>query len=207
MFDISRIDFFLLTPSIFHTSTYLNLHHYPIFSSLNIISNPHPSSTTFTYRRINSIYLPPFISDLSTSQLITNPPTTLPELLSSFYDTLHSLLDKHAPLITGTTSCSRSIPRMTSDLLLKTHRHKLEHIYIQSHSLIDLFKLRSATNKYHKLITSAKHSFNSNLILKSASNPRLLLFNKFSPTPFSHTCSPYSSTQSLFLTAFCYILL
>ena len=59
-------------------------------------------------------------------------------------------------------------------LPLKAHRRKLERIYIQSHSLTDLFKLRSATNKYHKLITSDKRSFNSNLIIKSASNPRLV---------------------------------
>ena len=74
--------------------------HYPIFPSLYITSKPPLSSTTFPYRRINSICLPAFISDLSNSQLITNPPTTLPKSLSSFYDTLRSLLDKHAPLIT-----------------------------------------------------------------------------------------------------------
>ena len=54
--------------------------------------------------------------------------------------------------------------------LLKVHRCKLERIYIQSHSLIDFFKLRSATNKYHKLITFIKCFLNSNHILRSASN-------------------------------------
>ena len=147
-------------------------------------------------------------TDLSTSQLITNPPTTLPELLSSFYDTLHSLLDKHAPHITKTTSCPSSNPWMTSDLrLLKTHRCKLEFIYIQSHSLIDLFKLRSATNKYHKLITSGKCSFKSNLILKSASNPHLLwkTINSLlhcSPTPALPTAPARPSLSQLFATFF-----
>ena len=99
---------------------------------------------------------------------------------------------------------------MTSDLLLlKTLRHNLERIYIQSHSLIDLFKLRSATNKYHKLIISAKRSFNSNLILKSASNPRLLsktinsllhrslhlLFLQLHPKPLSHRFLLHSSQK------------
>ena len=77
----------LLSPSILHTFPSTS-NHYPIFSSLNITPYPPPPSTTFTYRRINSICLLVLISDLSTSQLITNPPTTLPELLSSFNDTV-----------------------------------------------------------------------------------------------------------------------
>ena len=171
--------------------------------SLNITPNPPPHFTTFTYRRISSICLPAFISDISTSQLITNPPTILPALLFSFYDTLRSLLDKHAPAITKTTSRSRSNPWMTSDLLLlKTHCRKLERINIQSHSLKDIFKLPSATNKYHKLITSAKSSFNSNLILKSASNTRLLwqtinsLLHR-SPTAALPTAPPKASLSQL----------
>ena len=82
--------------------------------------------------------------------------------------------NRHSPLIIKTTSRSRCNPEMTSDLLLlKAHRRKLERIYIQSHSLIDLYKLRSATNKCHKLINFAKRSFNSNHILKCDFNPRL----------------------------------
>ena len=72
-------------------------------------------------------------------------------------------------------------------------------------SLIDLFKLRSATNKYHRLITSAKRSFNFNLILKSASNPRLLIINSLlhrSPIPALPTVP-----LRAYLSAFCYILL
>ena len=116
-----------------------------------------------------------FMSDLSTSQLTNNPSTTLHELLASFYDILRSLPDQHATLIIKTTSRPRFNPWMTSDLLmLKAHRRKLEPMYIQSYLLIDLFKLRCAASIYHKLITSAKRSFNFNLILKSVSSPRLL---------------------------------
>ena len=97
----------LLSLSIFHTST-STFDQYPIFSSLNITPNPLPS---FNLLHISpyKLYLS-FISDLFTSQLITNPPITLHELLSSFYANLRYLLDKHAPLITKITSCPRSNP-------------------------------------------------------------------------------------------------
>ena len=58
--------------------------------------------------RLNSICLPALISDLSISQLTSNPLTTLPESFFSFYDTLRSPLDEHAPFITKTTSRPRS---------------------------------------------------------------------------------------------------
>ena len=196
----------MLSSSIFHTSTSTS-DHYPIVSSLNITPNPLPPSTTFRYRRIKSIYLSALIFDLATSQLIINSSTTIPELLSPFYDTVRSLLDKHVPLITKTTSRLRFNPLMTSDiLLLKAHRRKLERIYIQSYSPIYFFKLRSASNKYHKLITSTKRSFDSNLILKSASKSRLLWKTITSLLYRFPTCSPYSTTQSLSLTAVCHIL-
>ena len=47
-------------------------------------------------------------------------------------------------------------------------------IYHSTHSPIDIKTLRTATNKYHKLISLAKHTYNSNLILSSIFNLDLL---------------------------------
>jgi len=56
--------------------------------------------SSWWYSCIHSIDINSFISDLQSSRLITNPPTSLGSLLISYNTTLSSLLDKHAPVIT-----------------------------------------------------------------------------------------------------------
>ena len=56
----------------------------------------------------------------------------------------------------------------------KSFRRRLERKYNRTHSLEDLNNLRSATNRYHSLITLAKKKFYSNLISTNNSNPRKL---------------------------------
>jgi hypothetical protein len=53
-------------------------------------------------------FTPTNLFKTSSSQLITNPPTALPELIDSYNSTLRSLLDKHTPLIT------RPVPALPS---------------------------------------------------------------------------------------------
>ena len=58
-----------------------------------------------------------FVSDLQSSPLITNPPTSLGSLIELYNDTLYSLLDKHAPVITRLSKhTSKSNPWFTSTL-------------------------------------------------------------------------------------------
>ena len=150
--------------------------HYQIVTSINVLPNQPPPPTTFTYRRINAIDYPKFIDDLNSSPLITNPPGCLPDLLDSFFTTLRSLLDHHAPLLTKTNISSRTAPTpwITTEILsLKSVRRRLERTYIASHSIFDLKLLRSATNRYHKFIASAKKSFYASLVQSSSKHPAL----------------------------------
>ena len=64
---------------------------------------------------------------------------------------------------------------MTDELItFKKHRRHLERVYASSHTTQDFSLLRTATNRYHKLITHAKRLYNSNLVQSTISNPRLL---------------------------------
>ena len=159
------------------TSSYIvTSDHYPILTSVNVHPNPPPPPTTFTYCCIIAIDYHKFINDLNSSPL-TNPTSCLPDLLDSYFVTLHSLLDHHAPLLTKTNKPSRSAatapnPSITTEILsLKSARRHLECTYIASHSTFDPKLLRSTTNHYHKFIATAKKSFYASLVQSSSSKP------------------------------------
>ena len=64
---------------------------------------------------------------------------------------------------------------MIPDLFhLKRTRRHLERNYRSTHSPLDFKFVRTATNKYPKLISLVKHIYIWNLILSSIFNPRIL---------------------------------
>ena len=141
--------------------TSVTMDHHPILSKVSILPTP-PLPTTFTYRRIKSIDYSKFIIDLNASPLIKNPPNALTDLLDLYFSTLHSLLDCYASLLSKTnhSSCSSPSPWITPDILnLKSARHHLECIYINSRSISNWKMLHTTTNRYHKTILAAKHLF------------------------------------------------
>src|SRR3984885_3534181 len=69
------------------------------------------------------------LQDLSFSDLIQNPPSSLDDLLSLYNTTLSMLLDKHAPIITKSGSHSNN-PWYNSYLqAFKSFRRRLERSY------------------------------------------------------------------------------
>ena len=88
-----------LTPSL-STSLCSPSDHFPIFTKLSISSTPLPPPTQHTFRRLHSINVDDFLSDLVSSSLITNPTESLDSLLFCYNTTLSSLLEKHAPVVT-----------------------------------------------------------------------------------------------------------
>ena len=128
-----------------------------------------------------------------------------------FFTTLRSLLDHHAPLLTKTNKSSRTtpIPWITTEILSpKSARRRLEHTYIDSHSIFYLKLLRSATNRYHKFITATKES-HSMPNLSSPPHLNLELFGKLSITSnIELHIAPYPHHLSGCLTtAICHTLL
>jgi len=78
--------------------------HFPIFTKLSIDRTPLPPPTFYSFRRLHSIDINSFLSDLQCSRLITNPPNSVGSLLIAYNTTLSLLLDKHAPVITKFSS-------------------------------------------------------------------------------------------------------
>jgi hypothetical protein len=149
--------------------------HFALLTTLNIpLPSPQPP-TTRSFRRINSINIEDFKSDLSNSKLIISPPSELNDLVVCFNTTLTSILDKHAPIITKVTQRSKSNPWFTPALkALKKVRRKFEKQWKSLPSLANLATLRKASNSYRAAIVKAKKLYHSNLIASNSTNPRQL---------------------------------
>jgi len=131
--------------------------HYALLTLFDTPPPPAHPTITRSFRRINSINIQLFLSDLSASELITSPPDALVDLVNCFNSTLSSILDKHAPLITKTLRSSKSNPWFTPALKsLKKIRRNLERHWKSMPSPANLVALRSASNCYHNAILIAK---------------------------------------------------
>jgi len=182
--------------------------HFLISTVLNISPLPLPPPTFHSFRRIHNINIDQFISDISSSDLIINPPSNLNDLVSCYNSTLSSILDKHAPVINKQVTTKHNNPWMTPSLIkFKSYRRHIESLWKQSHSELYHSLLKSATNRYHYLINQAKKRFHANLIISNTSNPRNLwktINSMLHRKPEEHlpTSSPQSSIPKLFLSFF-----
>src|SRR6218665_517578 len=173
--------------------------HHPIFTLLNILPTPRAAPASHSFRRISSINIEAFMRDLSSSDLVLNPPFFL---LCSYNATLSSLLDKHAPIITKSGSHSNN-PWYTSYIqAFKSFRRRLERTYKRTRDPQLLSELKSATNRYHNLLATAKKKFYSSLVHSRSSNPRLLwktinqLLHRNSSSPLPNSLPPSSIAES-----------
>jgi len=150
-----------------------------------------------------------FLTDLKSSQLITDPPQSYGPLLSADNITLSSLCYKHAPIVNKLSRRqSPSNPWFTA--ILRAFRSTLRHaenIWKRTHSAADWSFFKSLRNQYHKLILSSKKEYYSSLVSSAFDNPKRLwqTVNKFlhskssSPLP---TTSPGTSLADSFASFF-----
>ena len=188
--------------------------HYPIFTSINVRPNTPPPLTTFTYRRINSIDYPKFIDDLNSSPLFKNPPSGLPDLRDSFSQPF-----AHYSIITPLFSPKPINPFALLPLLGSPLKSSVlsspAAVWNSPTSPYTLFfylkLLRSATNRYHKLIATAKKSLYASLVQSSSSKPRALwktINNSLQRTVNRSllTSCPLAALSQLFATHFSYTI-
>ena len=92
----------------------------------------HTAKKRITYRRINQVDINKFKTDISKSQLITNPKLSADSIYQHVHDILSSILNTHAPLKTRSVSPKPQNPWITSaititpahdDILNASHRN------------------------------------------------------------------------------------
>ena len=149
--------------------------HLPIFTALDIDQLPVlPPPAQRSFRRLAAINTENFTSDISHSVLITNPPSSLPELLECYNKTLSSILDKHAPLITKPAR-SNFNPWYTPALrTIKCACRTAENLWKRTRCPQDWLFLKTTIRHYHDAIKTAKQQYYSARIASSLGNPRRL---------------------------------
>jgi len=128
--------------------------HFAVFTRLSVNPAPLPPPTLHSFRRLHSIDVGSFPTDLKSSQLITDPPKSFGPLLSAYNTTLFSLFDKYAPIVTKLSR--RQSP---SNPWLRAFRSTLchaENIWKRTRSAADWSSFKSLRNKYHKLTLYSK---------------------------------------------------
>ena len=123
------------------------------------------------YRKIKSIDLDSFCSDLATSEVCQDTPRELNELVDCYNRSLTSILEKHAPLKRKIIPQRRRIPWYNDQILnAKRLRRKAEKKWRLSNSTLDLTAYKSARNFATNLIKKARFDFYHNLIQENSSD-------------------------------------
>ena len=179
--------------------------HFLLLTCLNTSTPPPTPATYRSYRRTSSIDIISFISDISKSSLITNPPDSLDDLVACYNFTLRTILDKHAPLQKKLIRPIKSSPWFTPALqALKSACHRLERNWKSCKTPHTRQLLRTASNTYHKSILAAKRLYHSNLITSNLSDSRklwqtintILHRNPVKSVPSNSSADPAVTAQS-----------
>ena len=142
-------------------------------SFVNFQPSPPKPAILRTFRRIKSIDVHNFCNDIVSSALISDPPTTLPELVN--LSTPSHILDKHAPVISKLITSDKSNPWYTTELrVLKCDRRRCEHQWRACPSSHTLCLLRKATKTYNNALLAAKKLYYSELVATNSGNSQRL---------------------------------
>ena len=131
-------------------------------------------------RKIHKINISDFRMDILKFDLIRCPYKTASLLSHQYFNTLRSLLDKHAPIM------KKNIPRhaetgfINCDILkAKRLKRKYERAWRRENSASNRSRYRAAINHYNFLLEKSKCNHYSNIVAENQGNPKALeLFRK-----------------------------
>ena len=125
--------------------------------------------------KIHKINMLDFRTDTLKSDLITCPYKTDSLLSHQYFNTLRSLLDKHAPIK------KKNIPRhvktgfINCDILkVKRLKRKYEQAWRRKNSASNGSRYQAAINLYNFLLEKSKCNHYSNIVTKNQGNPKAL---------------------------------
>ncbi len=144
--------------------------HRAITLSLHI-QKPPTITKQIHYRKIKAINADKFINDLNTSALVTQPLTTLADLLGSYDKVLTSTLDNHAPVRTKTVTVRPECKWFNNSLgAIKRDLRKLEQVKNNSGLAVHELMFQAAAKDYRKAKTRRKIEYFNSLISESSDN-------------------------------------
>lgn len=133
--------------------------HSPITLSLPY-RKPNAKKKTITYRKLNDIDMDSFLKDLTASQLCTNPPNDLDQLVEMYNDTLGGLLESHAPLQTKQVKVRSQAKWFDEEILAaRCCRRKAEKKWRKTELNVHLDIYKEKARHVKRLCKNAKKRF------------------------------------------------
>ena len=127
------------------------------------------------YRKLKTLDLHAFKTDITESMLCTSTSNNVSELALCYENTLTSLLEKHAPLQRKVVVVRPKLPWYTNSLReLKVKRRRLERKMLFTGLHEDKLAYRNTRDEYTKLLSQNKRSYYSEQIAESAGDTKKL---------------------------------
>ena len=147
--------------------------------------------------------------DLSNSDILIHPKTSLLELTDQFSETLSHLLDKHAPKQTTMTQLRPPSPWMSLEIILaKRRRRYLERVWRRTRSPLDISRYSKQLHPCNRMMSKSKSDYYTSLLSYKSDNPRhmwnsvnkILHREKSKPLPDHTSLDTLCSSFSKFFT-------
>ena len=148
------------------------------FSLIGDFSFPVPTPVKpqpISFRKIGSINHSEFRSDLLAADFITNPANNVSGLSNQLFNSLHNIINKHAPMCTKIPKPQPPNPWITPEIIsAKQYRRRLEKIWRKSKTAFNRSRFSKQVKLCNRLIAQAKHTYYTDMVSESSDNPRKL---------------------------------
>ena len=132
-----------------------------------------------SFRKLRSIDKDAFMDDICNSKLFQMNTDDPDELAALFDNTLHSLLDRHAPVKHKNITIRTCVPWRTDKIILaKRQRRKAERKWRASQVHIDLLSYRTMRNRVTFLMNKARSDYYTSFIIENSTDQRLFRASK-----------------------------
>ena len=139
------------------------------------LDKPTITRKTKTIRKIKNIDTAALSNELAASDLCTNTPDDLNDLVHCYITTLASALDRHAPLVTRSILVRPLVPLFNNDIKeVRKERRKAERRWRRTGLLSDLRRYKVLRNKTNNLMTEARRVFYRELIDENCGDQKRL---------------------------------
>lgn len=148
--------------------------HLAVQCRLNFFKQPQEVKR-IVYRKLRSIDMKSFCSDLENSPLLTHSVSEISALVHQYNNILKSLLDRYAPEKSRTVRSRRTVPWFTDDIMkAKRKRRKMERRWRSSKSEIDHQRFTEQCIAVNALVKEAKETYYASVIDSNKGNQRTL---------------------------------
>ena len=107
------------------------------------------------------------------SELIVNPCDTAADLATQYNDSLSTILNKHAPLITKKVSPKSPNPWMTPEIMAaKNHRRYLERIWRRTPTPFNRSRFTRQTHSCNRMMSKAKSAYYTEIVRNNSTDQR-----------------------------------